>query len=108
MGGHPLPLFVGELARLLEKIEWDARLPDVVHQRGESQLVELQLRHPQTPPQSDRENAHVHGVSKSVLVVITDRRKTNERRLFIQHLIDYSLHNALDLSDVGRFADSHG
>ena len=107
MRGHPLPLLVGELAGLLQQIERDARFADVVHQRGEAELIQLELGHAETAAERDREDAHVHRVRERVFVVVADRRQTDERGLLVQHLIHDSLHHSLDLSDVRRLADAH-
>src|SRR3954468_20494427 len=45
---------------------------------------------------------------EGVLVVVSNRRETDERGLFVQNLIDDALHDALDLSDVRRLANADG
>ena len=85
---------------LLQQIERHARLADVVHQRRESELVQLELVHPEPPAERDGEDADVHAVGERVFVVVADRRQADERRLLVQDLIDDALHHALDLLDV--------
>ena len=106
MRGHPLPLLVGKLTTFLEQIEWHARLADVVHKRGESQLVELELRHAEAAAKRDRKDANVDRMGERVFVVVADRGQADERRLLVQNLVDDALHHSLDFADVGRLADS--
>src|SRR6185436_1289301 len=99
---------VGELAALLQKVERHARLADVVHQCGESKLVQLKLGHSESPAERDGKDADVDRVRECVFVVVADRRQSDERCLFVQYLVDDSLHHALDLPDVRRLADPDG
>src|SRR5205823_1714568 len=102
------PLFVREAARLVEDRLRYARLPDVVKQGREPEVIELKLRQTEAFPERDREDADVDAVRERVLVVIADRRETDERRLLVQDLIADPLHDALVLLVVRAPADTDG
>ena len=100
MRGDEAPLVVGELLDLVEHLERHARLPDVVEQRREPEIVQLELAEPESPAERDGEDADVHAVRERVLVVVADRRQADQRRLLVEDLVDDALHHALDLLDV--------
>src|ERR1051325_2494544 len=101
------PLLVGESARLVEHLEWHARLADVVKQRGHSEIVELELRETEALSERNRENANVHTVGKRVLVIVANRRESEERHFIVQDLIDDRLHDTLDLLDARTLPHPH-
>jgi len=64
--------------RLVEHLEGHAGLADVVEQRRDPQVVQLQLGEAELAAQGHREDAHVHRVRERVLVVIAQRREPDE------------------------------
>ena len=85
-----------------------ARLADVVKERRHAEIVQLQLVQPESLAERDGEDADVDAVRERVLVVVANRRQADERRLFVEDLIDDALHDALDLLDVRAAAHAHG
>src|SRR4051812_36420951 len=101
------PLLVGETARLVENRLRHTRLADVVKERRHSEIIQLQLVQTETLAERDREDADVDAVRERVLVVIANRRQTDQRRLLREDLVDDALHDALDLLDVRAALHAH-
>ena len=78
-----------------------------MHERRQSELVELELVHAESATERNGEDAHVDRVRERVLIVIADCGEADERSLFVQNLIDDPLYHALDLSDVRGLADAN-
>ena len=82
---HHGALLVRQLARLVEDLERNARLPEIVQQSGHAERAHVARAHPHRLGQRHREHRDVERVRRRVLVELAQREQREEHLLVAVH-----------------------